>query len=79
MESNEKSLVKTGKLTEEAKNEVQALAKQACLGDCNVAKPTMFSMGSGSKKEWESWNAKKGMSKKDAAAQYIKLVKQILS
>mmetsp|Transcript_8142 Transcript_8142/g.13668 ORF Transcript_8142/g.13668 Transcript_8142/m.13668 type:complete len:84 (-) Transcript_8142:80-331(-) len=64
-------------LSNEQKSEVYGLFKQAKEGDNSVEKPGMLS-GFEARGKWDAWEAKKGMSKEEAAAAYVTLVKGIL-
>lgn len=45
-----------------------SLYKQATIGDCDTNRPSLFSPVDRAK--WDAWNARKGMSKKDAKMAY---------
>ena len=51
------------------------LYKQAIVGDNNTSKPGFLDMKG--KAKWESWNARKNMSKTDAMNTYISFVNQL--
>ncbi|KAJ9523661.1 acyl-CoA-binding protein [Haematococcus lacustris] len=51
--------------------QLYALFKQGSVGDINTAKPGILDQKGRAK--WSAWEAKKGMSKEDAMAEYIKL------
>ncbi|XP_020773963.1 acyl-CoA-binding protein-like [Boleophthalmus pectinirostris] len=51
------------------------LYKQATVGDVNIEAPGMFSFVA--KEKWNAWNAKKGLSKEEAEAEYIKAVESL--
>ena len=59
------------------KGKVYGLFKQAKEGDNTNDKPGMMS-GFEASGKWTAWEANKGMSQDDAAAQYVTLVKEIL-
>ncbi|XP_067349613.1 acyl-CoA-binding protein-like [Channa argus] len=51
------------------------LYKQATIGDVNIERPSMFDfMG---KAKWDAWQAKKGLSKDEAKANYVDLVEKL--
>ena len=64
-------------VSDDQKKEVYGLFKQAKEGDNTAEKPGMMS-GFEARGKWDAWEAKKGLSKEDAAAEYVKLVKGIL-
>ncbi|KAJ3220524.1 hypothetical protein HK099_004231 [Clydaea vesicula] len=47
--------------------------KQSIVGDNNTDRPGMFDLQG--KAKWDAWNAIKGLSKADAQAKYIEIVK----
>jgi len=49
---------------------------QVTVGDCNTSRPGMFDLKG--KAKWDNWNGRKGMSKDEASAKYIKLVKDLV-
>jgi len=55
--------------------QVYALFKQASVGDCNTTRPGMLDMKG--KAKWDAWDAKKGMAKEAAEAEYIELVEKL--
>jgi len=55
--------------------EVYALFKQATVGDCNTTRPGMLDLKG--KAKWDAWDAKKGMAKDAAEAEYIELVEKL--
>ncbi|KAJ3412159.1 Acyl-CoA-binding domain-containing protein 2 [Chytridiales sp. JEL 0842] len=55
--------------------QLYALFKQSIVGDNETPKPGMFDLQG--KAKWEAWNKNKGMSKADAQAKYIELVKSL--
>ncbi|XP_044130401.1 acyl-CoA-binding protein [Bufo gargarizans] len=61
--------------TDQEMLEVYALFKQATVGDVNTARPGMLDFKG--KAKWDAWSGKKGTSKEDAQAQYIKLVEEL--
>ncbi|XP_040269010.1 acyl-CoA-binding protein [Bufo bufo] len=61
--------------TDQEMLEVYALFKQATVGDVNTARPGMLDFKG--KAKWDAWSGKKGTSKEDAQAQYIKLVQEL--
>ncbi|KAL9966782.1 hypothetical protein ACROYT_G024903 [Oculina patagonica] len=74
------------KAAEEAKNlptkpsdadmlELYALYKQVTVGDCNTERPGMLDFTG--KAKWDAWDAKKGTTKEDAEAAYIKKVEEL--
>lgn len=50
--------------------------KQSTVGDCDKVCPSFFQLKE--KAKWEAWNNHKGMKKKNAMKQYIKLVEELL-
>lgn len=52
------------------------LYKQATVGDNNTEKPSFYQLEN--KAKWEAWNNRKGLSQKQAEAEYIALVAQFL-
>lgn len=52
----------SAKLSAEAKDECYALHQQATEGDNTTAKPGMMAWAE-TKRQWDAWTAKKGMSK----------------
>jgi small subunit ribosomal protein S27Ae len=46
--------------------------KQATIGDCNTARPSLFDMTG--KAKWDAWNSLKGVSQKEAETKYITTV-----
>ncbi|CAK9297695.1 unnamed protein product [Gordionus sp. m RMFG-2023] len=56
--------------------ELYGLFKQATVGDCNTEKPGLLDIKE--KAKWESWNAKKGMTKENAMKAYIKLAESLI-
>ena len=50
--------------------------KQATVGDVNTDRPGMFDLKG--KYKWDNWNSRKGMSKEDAEAKYIEMVKGLM-
>ncbi|KAI9014304.1 acyl-CoA-binding protein [Hyaloraphidium curvatum] len=52
-----------------------ALFKQATEGDCNTTRPGFTDFKG--KAKWDAWNAKKGVSKEDAAKEYVELVAKL--
>merc|ERR1712135_162141 len=55
--------------------QLYALFKQASVGDCNTTRPGMLDLKG--KAKWDAWNAKKGMAKDAAEAEYIELVEKL--
>lgn len=51
--------------------------KQVTVGDCNTVRPGMFDLKG--KAKWDNWNSRKGMSKDEASAKYIKLVEDLVA
>ena len=64
-------------LSNDQKSQVYGLFKQAKEGDNTADKPGMMS-GFEARGKWDAWEAQKGKSKEDAAAEYVELVKGIL-
>uniref|UniRef100_A0A3B3V5H0 Acyl-CoA binding domain containing 7 n=1 Tax=Poecilia latipinna TaxID=48699 RepID=A0A3B3V5H0_9TELE len=54
-----------------------SLYKQAMVGDINIDKPGVTDPKG--KAKWEAWETRKGMSKADAMAAYIKHAKELFS
>ena len=54
-----------------------AMVTQVTVGDCNTSRPGMFDMKG--KAKWDNWNSRKGMSKDEASAKYIKLVEDLVA
>lgn len=70
--------VRTGKprkTTNEQKLAVYSLYKQATIGDNNQEKPWAVQLEASAK--WNAWNDRKGMSKKQAMEEYIKLIGEL--
>ena len=63
--------------TNEEMLQVYALFKQATVGDCNTTRPGMLDMKG--KAKWDAWDAKKGVAKDAAEAEYIDLVEKLKS
>ena len=61
-------------MSQEEALELYSLFKQATVGDVNIEAPGMFQMEA--KAKFNAWTSKKGMSKSDAEAAYIALVKK---
>lgn len=61
--------------SDEEKLKVYSLFKQATVGDCNTARPGMLDFTG--KAKWDAWDARKGMSKEDAEAEYITTVEEM--
>jgi len=55
--------------------ELYALYKQATVGDCDTQRPGMMDFKG--KAKWDAWDGKKGTSKADAEAAYIKKVQTL--
>ncbi|XP_032362300.1 acyl-CoA-binding protein isoform X2 [Etheostoma spectabile] len=55
--------------------DVYGLYKQATVGDVNIARPGMFDLAGRGK--WDAWERRKGMSKEEAKAAYVKLVEEL--
>uniref|UniRef100_A0A8C4QLE7 Acyl-CoA-binding protein n=1 Tax=Eptatretus burgeri TaxID=7764 RepID=A0A8C4QLE7_EPTBU len=55
--------------------EIYCLFKQATVGDVNTERPGMLDFKG--KAKWDSWEAKKGMSKEDAMKAYITKVEEL--
>ena len=58
-------------------DKVYGLFKQAKLGDNPADKPGMLS-GFETKAKWDAWEAQKGKTQEEAAAEYVALVKTML-
>uniref|UniRef100_A0A3B5MR50 Acyl-CoA binding domain containing 7 n=1 Tax=Xiphophorus couchianus TaxID=32473 RepID=A0A3B5MR50_9TELE len=54
-----------------------SLYKQAMVGDVNIDKPGLTDLKG--KAKWDAWESRKGMSKTDAMAAYIKHAKELFS
>uniref|UniRef100_A0A3B3XZ48 Acyl-CoA-binding protein n=1 Tax=Poecilia mexicana TaxID=48701 RepID=A0A3B3XZ48_9TELE len=54
---------------------IYGLYKQATVGDVNTERPGIFDFTG--KAKWDAWNAKKGLSKEEAMAAYVKLVEKL--
>ncbi|KAJ3080125.1 Acyl-CoA-binding domain-containing protein 1 [Quaeritorhiza haematococci] len=65
----------TYKPTNDELLQLYAHFKQGIVGDNTTSKPGMFDLQG--KAKWEAWNNLKGMSKEDAQAKYIELVKAL--
>ncbi|XP_074603069.1 acyl-CoA binding protein 1 [Brevipalpus obovatus] len=63
--------------TDEELLEIYALFKQASVGDCNTSRPGLLDLKG--KAKWDAWNSKKGMSKDDARAAYIKKAQELVA
>ncbi|XP_053545762.1 acyl-CoA-binding protein [Bombina bombina] len=63
------------KPTDEQLLALYAFYKQATVGDVNTERPGMLDFKG--KAKWDAWAAKKGVSKEEARAQYIKLVETL--
>ena len=66
---------RNGALSNEKKLELYSLFKQASVGDCNTDRPGMFALER--KAMWDAWDARKGMSKQDAADAYVEVVDEV--
>ena len=56
--------------------QVYGLFKQAKMGDCNIEKPGMTDPAGQAK--WDAWEAQKGKTQDEAAAEYVEVVKAFL-
>ena len=63
-------------LPSERQLEIEALAKQATIGDCNTERPGILDFKG--KAEWDAWDAKRGMSTTDAMKRYVEIAKDAL-
>jgi len=54
------------------------LYKQVTVGDVNTDRPGMLSIDFAGKAKWDAWNGRKGTSKEDADALYIKEVQGLV-
>ena len=66
---------KASTINDEIKINLYKYYKQATIGDCNLAQPSIFDFKN--KIKWEAWNSIKGLSKNKAQCLYIKLVESI--
>ncbi|KAF1371717.1 hypothetical protein PFLUV_G00271340 [Perca fluviatilis] len=55
--------------------EVYGLYKQATVGDVNIGRPGIFDLAGRGK--WDAWERRKGLSKDEAMAAYVKLVEEL--
>ena len=68
---------KTLNLNNDQKGQIYGLFKQAKMGDNSASKPGMMS-GFEARGKWDSWEANKGKSNDEAAAEYVELAKGFL-
>ena len=77
----EKAADSVRKLTKLPENEellqLYGLFKQATVGDCDTARPSMYDMKGCAK--WDKWNGRKGMSREDAEAAYIETAQSLVA
>ncbi|XP_047432483.1 acyl-CoA-binding domain-containing protein 7-like [Mugil cephalus] len=78
-DSFEKAVKEVNALTVRPDNaeltELYGLYKQVTVGDVDIECPGVFDFAGRAK--WKAWNAKKGVSKEDAAAAYIDLAEKL--
>ncbi|KAG0148129.1 hypothetical protein CROQUDRAFT_132120 [Cronartium quercuum f. sp. fusiforme G11] len=53
-----------------------ALYKQATIGNVNIPRPGILDFTG--KAKWDAWKEKEGLSKEDAQAEYVKLLREYL-
>ncbi|XP_077406979.1 acyl-CoA-binding protein-like [Vanacampus margaritifer] len=58
-------------------NALYGLYKQATIGDVNSDRPGILDFLG--RRKWDSWMAKKGLSKEEAMAAYVELVENLKS
>ncbi|KAI7881843.1 ACBP-domain-containing protein [Lichtheimia hyalospora FSU 10163] len=63
------------KLSDDEKLKLYGLYKQTTVGDCNIAKPSLFQFVARAK--WDAWNGLNGMSKDEAAETYVQRVEEL--
>lgn len=69
---NTTGVAKNGAMTKEEKLALYGLYKQISEGDNPKAKPGMMT-GMEARAKWSAWHSRKGMDKKDAMEEYVKL------
>ncbi|XP_030609558.1 acyl-CoA-binding protein-like isoform X2 [Archocentrus centrarchus] len=55
--------------------DLYGLYKQATVGDINTERPGFFDFTG--KAKWDAWDARKGLSKEEAMAEYVALVEEL--